>query len=39
MYGRDALFVAGLLVRSLPNVDRMGFDGFELVDPWVKYKM
>jgi hypothetical protein len=39
MYGRDALFVAGLLVRSLPNVDRMGFDGFELVDPWVKYKV
>jgi hypothetical protein len=34
--GRDALVVASLLVRSLPNVKRMGFDGFELVDPGVR---
>lgn len=31
--GEDALRVASLLLRSLPNVRRMGFDGFELVDP------
>jgi hypothetical protein len=34
--GGDALRVAGLLVRSLPHVERMGFDGFELFDPGVR---
>jgi hypothetical protein len=33
--GEDALKVASLLLRSLRNVKRMGFDGFELVDPGV----
>ncbi|KAF1912161.1 hypothetical protein BDU57DRAFT_523562 [Ampelomyces quisqualis] len=31
--GGDALAIASLLLRSLPHVRRMGFDGFELVDP------
>jgi hypothetical protein len=35
-HGKDALVVASLLVRSLPKVERMGFDGFELVDPGVR---
>jgi len=29
----DALCTASLLLRSLPHVGRMGFEGFELVDP------
>lgn len=33
--GEDVLRVASLLLRSLRNVARMGFDGFELVDPGV----
>jgi hypothetical protein len=31
--GIDALPVASLLLRSLPNVQRMPFEGFEMVDP------
>jgi hypothetical protein len=31
--GGDVLAIASLLLRGLPNVGRMGFDGFELVDP------
>ncbi|KAH3913954.1 hypothetical protein HBI56_055630 [Parastagonospora nodorum] len=31
--GMDPLPIASLLLRSLPRVGRMGFDGFELVDP------
>lgn len=31
--GTDHLHVASLLLRSLEYVERMGFDGFELVDP------
>ncbi|KAF2825526.1 hypothetical protein CC86DRAFT_44260 [Ophiobolus disseminans] len=31
--GGDALVLASLLLRSLENVERMAFDGFELVDP------
>jgi hypothetical protein len=31
--GNDALPIASLLLRSLPNVSTMGFDGFDLVDP------
>lgn len=34
--GDDPLRVASLLLRSLPNVKRMGFEGFELVDPEVR---
>jgi hypothetical protein len=31
--GIDALPIASLLLRSLPNVSTMEFDGFNLVDP------
>ena len=31
--GMDPLPIASLLLRSLQRVRRMGFDGFELVDP------
>ncbi|KAL5118649.1 hypothetical protein ACEQ8H_003500 [Pleosporales sp. CAS-2024a] len=31
--GMDPLPIASLLLRSLPNVTTMGFDGFDLVDP------
>jgi hypothetical protein len=34
--GSDALPIASLLLRSLPNVSTMGFDGFDLVDPKIK---
>lgn len=33
--GIDALPVASLLLRSLPHVERMPFEGFEMVDPGV----
>jgi hypothetical protein len=39
MNGGDALRVAGLLVRSLPHVEKMGFDGFELLDPGVRERI
>lgn len=31
--GGDALCVASLLLRGLPHVVEMGFEGFRLVDP------
>jgi hypothetical protein len=36
--GMDPLPIASLLLRSLPNVTTMGFDGFDLVDPKVRVK-
>jgi hypothetical protein len=37
--GIDALPIASLLLRSLPNVSVMQFDGFMLVDPKVKRRV
>jgi hypothetical protein len=34
--GIDALPIASLLLRSLPNVTTMEFDGFNLIDPKVR---
>jgi hypothetical protein len=36
--GMDPLPIASLLLRSLPNVVTMGFDGFDLVDPRARGK-
>lgn len=37
--GMDPLPIASLLLRSLPNVTTMGFDGFDLVDPKARIKV